>query len=76
MTNMSARNTVQLSAPLAADMTLDDVRREVGDRWEITCITGGYRAIRRDSPGHTPVPRYGRTLAELAESIRCAEPRP
>jgi hypothetical protein len=60
----------------AADITLEDVRCEFGERWEITCITGGYRAISRDWGGHTPIPRYGRTLAELAESIRMMEPRP
>jgi hypothetical protein len=60
----------------AADITLEDVRRDVGDRWEITCITGGYRAIPHNSGGHTPIPRYGRTPTELAESIRYVEPRP
>jgi hypothetical protein len=58
------------------ELTLDDVRREAADRWEIASITGGYRAIPRDSGGHTPIPRYGRTPAELAESIRYVEPRP
>jgi hypothetical protein len=57
----------------AADITLEDVRRDVADRWEIACITGGYRAIPRNSGGHTPIPRYGRTPAELAESIRVVE---
>ena len=56
--------------------TLDDVRREFGDRWEIARITGGYRAIPRDTRGHTPIPRYGRTPAELAESIRMLDPQP
>jgi len=58
--------------PPADEVTLDDVRREFGDRWEITEITAGYRAITRE-PGGTPVPRYGRTPAELAESIRAVE---
>jgi hypothetical protein len=57
------------------DMTLDDVRCEVGDRWDITRITAGYRAMIREPGGHTPIPRYGRTPAELAESIRYAEAR-
>jgi hypothetical protein len=62
------------SAPLPdRDITLEDVRRDVGDRWEIACITGGYRAIPRNAGGHTPIPRYGRTPAELAESIRVVE---
>jgi hypothetical protein len=72
---MSARSTVQLSAPLAADTTLDDVRREVGDRWECAAITGGYKATIRE-PGGTPIPRYGRTPAELLESIRLVERTP
>lgn len=58
------------------ELTLDDVRREAGDRWEIARITGGYRAIPRGTGGHTPIPRYGRTPAELAESIRMLECRP
>lgn len=57
------------------DLTLDDVRREVGDRWDIAPITGGYRAIIRE-PGGTPIPRYGRTPAEVLESIRHVERRP
>ena len=55
------------------ELTLDDVRREAGDRWEVARIIGGYRAIPRGTGGHTPIPRYGRTPAELAESIRIVE---
>jgi hypothetical protein len=55
---------------------LDDLHHEFGDRWEIAAITGGYRATLRDAGGHTPIPRYGRTPAELAESIRMAERQP
>jgi hypothetical protein len=51
------------------DLTLDDVRHAVGDRWDIAKITGGYRATIKE-PGRTPIPRYGRTPAELLESIR------
>jgi hypothetical protein len=58
------------------EVTLDELRRDVGDRWEIARITGGYRAIPRGTGGHTPIPRYGRTPTELAESIRMMEPRP
>jgi hypothetical protein len=72
---IGAPSTPSLPAP-GDDMALDDVRREFGDRWDITRITGGYRAIPRDSGGHTPIPRYGRTPGELAESIRMMEPRP
>lgn len=62
--------------PLADDVALVDVFREFGERWEIARITGGYRAITRDTGGHTPIPRYGRTPAELAESIRIVERQP
>jgi hypothetical protein len=58
------------------EVTVDDVRREFGDRWEITRITGGYRAVIRDTGGHTPVPRYGRTPGEVAESVRMVEAAP
>jgi hypothetical protein len=58
--------------PLADDVALKDVLREFGERWEIVHITGGYRAIIRGC-GHTPIPRYGRTPGELAESIREVE---
>ena len=53
--------------PLADEVTLDDVRREFADRWDIAAITAGYKATIRE-PGGTPIPRYGRTPAELAES--------
>jgi hypothetical protein len=62
--------------PLAGDVALNDVLRDFGERWEIARITGGYRAIIRDTGGHTPIPRYGRTPAELAESIRMVERQP
>jgi hypothetical protein len=55
------------------DTTLDDLYREFGDRWDITEITAGYRAIVRGTGGRTPIPRYGRTPSELAESIRLVE---
>lgn len=58
------------------DLTLEDVRREVGDRWDLARITGGYRAVIRDTGAHAPIPRYGRTPAELLESIRHMEYRP
>jgi hypothetical protein len=58
--------------PPADGVTLDDVRRQFGERWEINRITGGFR----DTGGHTPVARYGRTPGELAESIRMVEAAP
>jgi hypothetical protein len=71
MTSIPARSSGTTPAS-NQDMTIDDLRREVGDRWEVARITGGYRATVR-APGRTPIPRYGRTLAELAESIRHVE---
>lgn len=62
--------------PADPGITLDDLWLEFGDQWDITIITGGYRALIRHSGGRTPVALYGRTPAELAESIRLAEPQP
>ncbi len=56
-----------------ADITLDDLWLEFGDRCDITLITGGYRALILDASGQTAVPLYGRTPGELHESIRMAE---
>ena len=53
--------------------TLDDLRRQFGDRFDIAAIPQGYRAILRETGRHTPVVLYGRTPAELAESIRMAQ---
>jgi hypothetical protein len=75
MTSVPAHSAATTPANVH-DITVDDLCREFGERWEITAITGGYRAVIRDSGGHTPIPRYGRTPAELAESIRYVEPRP
>ena len=61
----------QVIAP--ALTALDDLRREFGDRWEVAAIAQGYRAILRDPGGHAPVVLYGRTPAELAESVRMAQ---
>jgi hypothetical protein len=54
-------------------VTLDDLWREYGSRFDITVITGGYRALIPDPAEGMPVILYGRTPAELAESIRMAE---
>lgn len=59
--------------PPDSDITLDDLRRIYATRWEIAPITGGYRATPRAIEGQEMIPRYGRTAAELAESIRLAE---
>ncbi len=68
---MSTRNLLNAS-PSGDTMTLDDLKDEFGDRWDIARITGGYKATIRE-PEMTPIPRYGRTVPELAESIRMAE---
>lgn len=59
--------------PAVPGTTLDDLWLEFGDQWDITLITGGYRALIREAGGRPQVPLYGRTPAELAESIRMAE---
>ena len=55
------------------DTTVDDLRRESGDRWDVAAIPQGYRAILRAPAGGAPVVLYGRTPAELAESVRMAQ---
>jgi hypothetical protein len=64
------------STSVGPGTTLNDLRHEFGNRWDIVAITAGYRAVLRETGGHTPIPRYGRTPAELAESIRVVEGRP
>ncbi len=54
-------------------MIVDNLGHKFADHWDIAAITGGYRATLHDPGGHTPVALYGRTPAELAESIRMAE---
>jgi hypothetical protein len=73
----SATDPTSLAPPEATcdDVTLEGIIREFHDQWDIARITGGYRAVARNAGGHTPIPRYGRTPAELAESIRMMEPR-
>lgn len=60
------------AASQTSELILNDLYREFGDRWDIAKITGGYKATTSE-PGGTPIPLYGRTPAELAESIRHAE---
>jgi len=67
------RSAAQLPSPPAPSLTLDDLRREFGDRWDIAAIAQGYRAVLRDRGGRAPVVLYGRTPAELAGSVRMAE---
>jgi hypothetical protein len=72
---MQPAHRTNTSSAARKDLTLDDVRREAGDRWDIAKITAGYRATIKE-PGKTPIPRYGRTPAELLESIHMAERQP
>ena len=58
------------------DMTVDDLRREFGEQWDIAAIAQGYRAILRETGGRARVVLYGRTPAELAESVRMAQVSP
>ena len=70
----AVKSTMTGTGPSAHDgIIVDNLRREFGNRWDIAAITGGYRAILRAPGSHTPVVLYGRTPAELAESIRIAE---
>ena len=55
------------------EMTLGDVTHQFQERWDIAAIPQGYRAVPRETGGWAPVVLYGRTPAELAESIRTAE---
>lgn len=59
--------------PATPAVTLDDLWREYGSRFDITVITGGYRVLIPDPAGDVPLILYGRTPAELAESIRITE---
>lgn len=60
----------------ATGAALADLRREFGDQWQITAIPGGYRATPRQTHRRPGAPRYGRTPAELAESIRMTAHQP
>ena len=53
-------------------MTLDDVRQRLDGRWDCRAITAGFVGIPRLDSG-TPIPRYGRTPAELLENILRSE---
>ncbi len=66
-------SAAQLPPPPAPGITLDDVRREFGEQWDIAAIPQGYRAILRDPGERARVVLYGRTPAELAESIHMAQ---
>ena len=74
----SAAGTSHLRSPATASdpVMVDDLRREFGARWDIAAIAQGYRAILRAVGGRRPVVLYGRTPAELAESIRVAQAAP
>ena len=44
-----------------------------GRTWQIAAIPQGYRAVLCQTDRRAPVVLYGRTPAELAESIRMAQ---
>ena len=59
---------MQLAHPSTAgsatgdDVTLDRLRRETGDQWVVTRITGGFKAVIHEPEG-VPVPGTGARLA-------------
>ena len=55
------------------NVTIEDVQREAGQRWDVAAVPQGYRAIPPTPPGATRILLYGRTPAELAESIHMAQ---
>lgn len=69
---MQPANGISASRAIDDDMAPEDVQRAAGDGWVVTRIADGYKAVRRESVG-PPVPRYGRTLAELLEGIHYME---
>ena len=75
MTSTPARSAGTMPASIHG-LTFDHLRREFGDRWDIAAIPQGYRAILRETGGHASAVLYGRTPAELAESIRIAQVTP
>jgi hypothetical protein len=56
----------------ADGVTLADVREELAGRWDCRAITAGFVGIPRLLDG-TPIPRYGRTPAELLDNILRSE---
>jgi hypothetical protein len=52
---------------------VEELRREFGGQWDIARITGGYRAVLRETRGYTAIPRYGSSPAKLAASIRSVD---
>ena len=72
MTSTPMRSAETMPASIHG-LTIDDLQREFGERWDIAAIAQGYRAVLRASGGRIPVVLYGRTPAELAESVRMAQ---
>ena len=68
---------MQLAHPSTAgsatgdDLTLDRLRRETGDRWVVTRITGGFKAVIHEPEGAL-VPRYGRTPGDEPQPMASA----
>jgi hypothetical protein len=55
-------------------VTLEDVRKQLADRWDCRAITAGFVGVPKLLDG-TPIPRYGRTPAELLDNILRSEQR-
>jgi hypothetical protein len=59
--------------PVCPDgVSLEELREQVAGRWDCRAITDGFVGVPR-LDGGTPIPRYGRTPAELLENIRRSE---
>jgi hypothetical protein len=56
----------------ADGVTLAEVRRRLAGRWDCRAITAGFVGIPKLLNG-TPIPRYGRTPAELLDNILRSE---
>ena len=53
-------------------MTLAEVRKRLAGRWDCRAITAGFVGVPKLLDG-TPIPRYGRTPAELLDNILRSE---
>ena len=67
---------VESNSARADGVTLAEVREGLTGRWDCRAITAGFVGIPR-LRGGTPIPRYGRTPAELLDNIlRSEQPSP
>jgi hypothetical protein len=56
----------------ADGVTLAEVRKRLAGRWDCRAITAGFVGVPKLLDG-TPIPRYGRTPAELLDNILRSE---